>query len=211
MRTPWPPEEEGKEVIPEREVFDSTFRLSCMCRCLGRCCQWTDVTVWQRCCLHVLVMWLGEEQPEVSRTPVISSVKFQCFDRQRLLLLRSVASLLYQLIVRVAYYHSDLSFLTNNINSEEKLPDAHEHVQYCFRTWTNPPPIPLLWTSVQSYCHLWVVFKHIFPGVWHSVYMPVSVPVCTCVGVCLDWGRSGESEILREWKVSDIWCRGLEI
>lgn len=176
MRTPWPPEEEGKEVIPEREVFDSTFRLSCMCRCLGRCCQWTDVTVWQRCCLHVLVMWLGEEQPEVSRTPVISSVKFQCFDRQRLLLLRSVASLLYQLIVRVAYYHSDLSFLTNNINAEEKLPDAHEHVQYCFRTWTNSPPSP----CYEPVFNLTVTF-----GWCLNIYFQEFDTVCTCLWVCL--------------------------
>lgn len=67
------------------------------------------------------MMWLGEEQPEVSRTPAISRVKFQYFDRQRLLFLGSVASLLYRLIVRVAYYYNDLSFLTNNIDSEEKL------------------------------------------------------------------------------------------
>lgn len=74
------------------------------------------------------MMWLGEEQPEVSRTPAISRVKNPIFDRLRLLLLSSVASLLYQLIVRVAYYHNDLSFLTDIINSEEKLPDSHEHV-----------------------------------------------------------------------------------
>lgn len=74
------------------------------------------------------MMWPGEEQPEVFRTPAISRVKLQCFDRQRLLFLGSVASLLYQLIVRVTYSYNGLSFLTNNIDSEEKLPDSQEHV-----------------------------------------------------------------------------------
>lgn len=74
------------------------------------------------------MMWPGEEQPEVSRTPAISRVKLQCFDRQRLLFLGSLPSLLYQLIVGVAYSYNGVSFLTNNIDSEEKLPDSQEHV-----------------------------------------------------------------------------------
>lgn len=65
------------------------------------------------------MMWLGEEQPEVSRTPAISRVKIQCFDRQRLLFLGSVASLLNQLIVRVAYYYNDLSFLTTTLTQRK--------------------------------------------------------------------------------------------
>lgn len=39
----------------------------------------------------------------------------------------------------------------------------------------------------KSCCHLWVVFKPLFLGIWLSVYMPVSVPVCTSVGIYLDW------------------------
>ncbi|XP_041911163.1 transcription factor SOX-6 isoform X3 [Arvicola amphibius] len=71
------------------------------------------------------MMWLGEEQLEVSRTPAISRVKIQCFDRQRLLFLGRMSS--KQATSPFACTTDGEETMTQDLTSREKEEGSDQH------------------------------------------------------------------------------------